>query len=595
MGLNVRIYDIVSDGPYSIRYKSGSNPWPEYDNTTFTLYGTGLTATTIELTGLTFDTQYWIKMTDQTTGRYIIKNIYTHDSKAFPCYDTICFSVEVVCEEEVLPTQTPTQTLTSTPTSTPTNTPTQTATSTSTNTPTSTPTQTLENCSDSVRNTLSATNSYSAVGRQGMVYSPNNNKAYVLDSNSTTVKSFVPNSTTLTTEFSWSVTSYLLGYNSTNNKLYSWTGFPVSMNIRNLNTNTSSTTSISGLTGQGLGKIEYNSVLNKIYAFSQSVNFTTAQISVIDGSTDTFTNQITGLTLSNVHATVYNPNNNKLYFAQGGKIYSCLGDNITLDITTLPIISGGLISLDVTNDIIYLVTSTTVYGIDAATNTTISMTPITGGSWVTTSLRSMIYNPDNGKLYISRNQTSADGFLGVLDPTTGVFTEIISDGISQPLYVPTNTIYGINDTALYEICGSEPVIVSPTQTPTQTLTNTPTQTLTETPTSTPTNTPTSTPTQTATMPTEPISTVAYEAEQWECGYDAEGTATGCTMVNDLIIVEMPTSISPSFGRFYVDVVGGCNGFVYMITGNSTGTGVITLYGTNAWIDCVDACQESCQL
>ena len=591
MGLNVRIYDIVSDGPYSIRYKIGSNPWPEYDNTTFTLYGTGLTATTIELTGLTFDTQYWIKMTDQTTGRYIIKNIYTHDSKAFPCYDTICFSVEVVCEEEVLPTQTPTQTLTSTPT----NTPTQTATSTSTNTPTSTPTQTLENCSDSVRNTLSATNSYSAVGRQGMVYSPNNNKAYVLDSNGTTVKSFVPNSTTLTTEFSWSVTSYLLGYNSTNNKLYSWTGFPVSMNIRNLNANTSSTTSISGLTGQGLGKIEYNSVLNKIYAFSQSVNFTTAQISVIDGSTDTFTNQITGLTLSNVHATVYNPNNNKLYFAQGGKIYSCLGDNITLDVTTLPIISGGLISLDVTNDIIYLVTSTTVYGIDATTNTTISMTPITGGSWVTTSLRSMIYNPDNGKLYISRNQTSADGFLGVLDPTTGVFTEIISDGISQPLYVPTNTIYGINDTALYEICGSEPVIVSPTQTPTQTLTNTPTQTLTETPTSTPTNTPTSTPTQTATMPTEPISTVAYEAEQWECGYDAEGTATGCTMVNDLIIVEMPTSLSPSFGRFYVDVVGGCNGFVYMITGNSTGTGVITLYGTNAWIDCVDACQESCQL
>ncbi len=134
MGLNVRIYDIVSDGPYSIRYKSGSNPWPEYDNTTFTLYGTGLTATTIELTGLTFDTQYWIKMTDQTTGRYIIKNIYTHDSKAFPCYDTICFSVEVVCEgESTTPTPTPTVTATSTPTLT--------ATSTSTSTPTLTPTR----------------------------------------------------------------------------------------------------------------------------------------------------------------------------------------------------------------------------------------------------------------------------------------------------------------------------------------------------------------------------------------------------------------------------------------------------------------------
>lgn len=120
MGLNVRIYDIVSDGPYSIRYKSGSNPWPEYDDTTFTLYGTGLTATSIELTGLTFDTQYWIKMTDETTGRYIIQNIYTNDSKAFPCYDTICFSVNVLCGESVSPTPTMTPTVTSTSTATPT-------------------------------------------------------------------------------------------------------------------------------------------------------------------------------------------------------------------------------------------------------------------------------------------------------------------------------------------------------------------------------------------------------------------------------------------------------------------------------------------
>jgi hypothetical protein len=339
-------------------------------------------------------------------------------------------------------------------------------------------------CSDSIRNTLSATNSYSAVGRQGMVYSSNNNKAYVLDSDGTTVKSFVPNSTTLTTEFTWSTTSYLLGHNPTENKLYSWQSGPSAiMAIRDLDTNTTTTTTITGIT-QGLGKIEYNSVLNKIYAFSQTVNFTTAQINIIDGVTNSLTNQITGLTLANVHATVYNPNNNKLYFAQGGKIYSCSGNTITLDGTTLPIISASLISLDVTNDVIYLVSSTTIYGIDAATNTTISMTPITGSSWNTFQLRSMIFNPDNGKLYVSRYSTSSDGFLGVLDPTTGEFTEIIGDGISQPLYVPTNTIYGINDTALYEICGSELVVVSPTPTPT------PTPTITRTPTRTPTLTPT---------------------------------------------------------------------------------------------------------
>jgi hypothetical protein len=245
-----------------------------------------------------------------------------------------------------------------------------------------------------------------------------------------------------------------LGYNSTENKLYSWTGtFPTTISIRDLDTNTSTSTSISGIIS-GFGKIEYNSVLNKIYAFSNNAgNFSIAQISVIDGNSDTLTNQITGITLSNVHATVYNPNNNKLYFAQSGLIYACSGNTITLEGTALPITSASLIALDAINNIIYLVSSTTIYKIDAATNTTISSTPITGTSWVPTSLRSMIYNPDNSKLYISRYSTASDGFLGVLNTSTGAFTEIIGDGISQPLYVPTNTIYGINGDALYEICG----------------------------------------------------------------------------------------------------------------------------------------------
>ena len=62
MGLNVKLYNITNDGPYSIRYKSGPNPYPEYDDTSYTLYGTGLTSPSIILTGLSFDTQYWIKM-----------------------------------------------------------------------------------------------------------------------------------------------------------------------------------------------------------------------------------------------------------------------------------------------------------------------------------------------------------------------------------------------------------------------------------------------------------------------------------------------------------------------------------------------------
>jgi hypothetical protein len=84
-------------------------------------------------------------MTDQLTNRYIIKNIFTHDSKAYPCYDTICFSVNV---ERVESFPTPTPTSTNTPTLTPTlnntstPTPTLTSTSTLTSTPTLTPTRT---------------------------------------------------------------------------------------------------------------------------------------------------------------------------------------------------------------------------------------------------------------------------------------------------------------------------------------------------------------------------------------------------------------------------------------------------------------------
>ncbi len=404
-------------------------------------------------------------MTDETTGRYIIKNIHTHDSKAFPCYDTMCFDVETLC-------------LTATPSPSPSPTPSSAIITSPSPTPTRTLTPTPSGiCSDSIRNTLSASNLFSSVGRQGMVYSAPNNKAYVLDSNYTTVKSFVPNSTTLTTEFSWSGTSYLLGYNSTENKLYSWSGaVPYTILIRDLDTNTTSSVVISGVTiSQSIGKIEYNSVLNKIYAFS------TNQVNIIDGSNDSLTNQVSSATFS-LQSVVYNPNNNKLYVGPGGYIYSCSGNTVTLDVTSLPIVSASLISLDVANNIIYLVSSTTVYKIDVATNTTISLTPITGGSWVNTSLRSMIYNPDNGKLYISRYSTSTDGFLGVLNPTTGVFTEIFGDGISQPLYVPTNTIYGITDSALYEFCGSTSIITSPTPTPTRTPTPTPTRTLTPTPT-----------------------------------------------------------------------------------------------------------------
>jgi hypothetical protein len=113
MSLNIRLFNIISNGSYTVRYKEGDYPYPETIDSTFTLFGTNLTDNELTITGLTFDTQYWIKMTDEETGRYIIKNIHTNDAKTYPCYYTICFDVETVCLE---PTPTPSVSVTPTPT-----------------------------------------------------------------------------------------------------------------------------------------------------------------------------------------------------------------------------------------------------------------------------------------------------------------------------------------------------------------------------------------------------------------------------------------------------------------------------------------------
>jgi len=139
MGLKIRLFNIVSNNTYTLRYKSGASAWPEYDDTTFILYNTGLTSSTIEIDNLMFDTQYWVKIIDEISNRYIIKNINTHSSDVFPCYDLVPTPTPTPTRT---PTPTPTKTPTSTPTKTPTSTPTPTLTPTPTKTPTLTPTPT---------------------------------------------------------------------------------------------------------------------------------------------------------------------------------------------------------------------------------------------------------------------------------------------------------------------------------------------------------------------------------------------------------------------------------------------------------------------
>lgn len=109
MGLVVRLYGIVSPNPFKVSIKKGDLPYPldngyeEYSTT----YSGGTTQ--IELAyyrivppglkteGFLFNQQYWVKITDLVTDRYIIENIYTNDQIAFECSCTPPLILSVEC------------------------------------------------------------------------------------------------------------------------------------------------------------------------------------------------------------------------------------------------------------------------------------------------------------------------------------------------------------------------------------------------------------------------------------------------------------------------------------------------------------------
>lgn len=162
MGLIVRVFDIVSPndfdlsiglspyGPFTkLDGPRPDNSWPnstdrDYrtepiyigDNEPEVVNGIPPSSEVI-FYDLEFDTEFWLKMEDKVnvidvcennqTPRYIVENIYIHDSKTFECYDKINFSVSYECV--LPPTPTPEPTPTPGPTSTPGTTPTPTPTS----------------------------------------------------------------------------------------------------------------------------------------------------------------------------------------------------------------------------------------------------------------------------------------------------------------------------------------------------------------------------------------------------------------------------------------------------------------------------------
>ncbi len=162
MGLVIRLHDIVSPNQFKVYYKQATSPYPM--NSGYSLYGTFAAGTsTVNISGITinFNSNYWFKIEDQTTGRYIIENIETNDPIAYMdccpqpiglgavCYHS-CYPPtinSITCSGLVPATATPTPTPTSTPTPTPTATVVgPTPTPTSTPTPTPTPTETSDSC-----------------------------------------------------------------------------------------------------------------------------------------------------------------------------------------------------------------------------------------------------------------------------------------------------------------------------------------------------------------------------------------------------------------------------------------------------------------
>jgi hypothetical protein len=125
MSLYIRLHNIIAPNNFSLYYKSGESVGnPNSGFTYYNSYTGGTTGLVISGVTLSLNTKYWIKIVDDVTKKYIIENIYTHESCYYDCFDT-----------------TPTPTQTKTPTQTPT------IQGTQPQTPTPTPTKlTIDKC-----------------------------------------------------------------------------------------------------------------------------------------------------------------------------------------------------------------------------------------------------------------------------------------------------------------------------------------------------------------------------------------------------------------------------------------------------------------
>ena len=121
MGLNIRLHDINLKNNFRLSFRTGSTAGDLSIITTgYTSFINGATlsgntvyassdvinynTTPIIFPNAEFNTQYWFKFLDTVTGLYTIKNINTHESKYYECYDMIDFYVTVtedICDTPI--------------------------------------------------------------------------------------------------------------------------------------------------------------------------------------------------------------------------------------------------------------------------------------------------------------------------------------------------------------------------------------------------------------------------------------------------------------------------------------------------------------
>jgi len=107
MGLVIRIYDIASPNDFTVSIKKGDTAYPldsgyypcgSYSGGTDLITISGYTIPPgTKYTILQFDTQYWLKLVDTDTNRYIIENIKINHQAAYAdcnCTPPIITSLE---------------------------------------------------------------------------------------------------------------------------------------------------------------------------------------------------------------------------------------------------------------------------------------------------------------------------------------------------------------------------------------------------------------------------------------------------------------------------------------------------------------------